>query len=72
MKFIQLGDEPGDGIADVDSYCFGLNVPDSEGRLDLYKFRKHPDSSQNRAKGWFCASARKTSFKLQIIFKGPT
>lgn len=73
MEFIQLSEEPTDGIAYNDRYCFGIRVPlpdhaRSSGNTDyLFKFREHPHSSQNDGDGWYCDHTTKMPFKLHII-----
>lgn len=67
MKFMQLGLNPGDGIPNSDSYCFGKYFkthPASDEHL--YRFRDHAYSNRNSG-GWVVHLANKTSFKLELI-----
>jgi hypothetical protein len=68
MDFMQLASNPGSGIPDTDSYCFGrrMPVPHTNGGV-LYTFRVHKYSNGNQG-GWKVDRARVTPFKLILTF----
>ena len=69
MEFIQLGYSPGNGIPTLDSYCFGLKVPDpNEEHEEFHMVRYHPESDQNDGTGWYTNHAHKMSFRLILKF----